>query len=88
MVSRPDIPSSAKEPVGFRLSPPEWAIVVLALLALITAFALAREFLVPVLMAFLLALVFSPMCRWLRRRGIPEPVSATVIVAALIALFA
>ncbi|MBV7379985.1 AI-2E family transporter [Maritimibacter dapengensis] len=56
----------------------------LALLALITALALAREFLVPVLMAFLLALVFSPMCRWLRRRGIPEPVSATVIVAALI----
>lgn len=81
---KPTETSSTGDAVGLRLSPSEWATVILALLAVLTAFALAREFLVPVLMAFLLALVFSPLCRWLRRRGIPEPVSATVIVGALV----
>ncbi|MEJ6402510.1 AI-2E family transporter [Yoonia sp. 2307UL14-13] len=57
----------------------------MAILATLTALAVARLFVVPVFLAMLLALVFSPLCRWLRRRGIPEPISATVITVFLLA---
>ncbi|MGR3363440.1 MAG: AI-2E family transporter, partial [Maritimibacter harenae] len=76
---------AAADHVEQRRALTDWAIIVIALLAVLTAFALARQFLVPVMMAFLLSLVFSPLCRWLRRRRIPEAVSAAVIVAALVA---
>ncbi|KIT17061.1 AI-2E family transporter [Jannaschia aquimarina] len=62
-----------------------WAIIVLAILAVLAALAVARVFVVPVIMAFLLALVFSPLCRWFRRRGVPEPVAALAIVLGLLA---
>ncbi len=65
-----------------------WAIIGLALLALLAALAIARVFIVPVIMAFLLALVFSPLCRWFRRRGVPEPLSALLIVVSLLAALA
>ena len=61
----------------------QWAVIILAILAVATAVAVAKDFLVPVIVAFLLSLVFSPLCRWLRRRGIPEPLSAAVIIFAL-----
>lgn len=61
-----------------------WAVIGLGLLTLIAALAVARVLLVPILMAFLLSLVFSPLVRWLRRRGIAEPLSALVIVIALL----
>ena len=40
----------------------------------------AKEFFLPVSLAFLLALVFSPIVRSLRNRGVPEVVSAVVLV--------
>lgn len=61
----------------------QWAVIILAVLAVFAALAMARSFLVPVILAFLLALVFRPLCRWLRRRGIPEPLSAGAIVLVL-----
>ncbi|MGR3493472.1 MAG: AI-2E family transporter, partial [Shimia sp.] len=61
-----------------------WAIIGLAIFALFAALAIARVFVVPVIMAFLLSLVFSPVCRWSRRRGMPEPLSALVIVTSLL----
>ncbi|MDU8942469.1 AI-2E family transporter [Ovoidimarina sediminis] len=61
-----------------------WAVIGLGLLALVGALAIARVFLVPVILAFLLALVFSPVCRAARRRGIPEPVTALGIVLLLL----
>ncbi|MFQ6550275.1 AI-2E family transporter [Aestuariibius sp. 2305UL40-4] len=65
-----------------------WAIIGLAVLALLTALAIAQVFIVPVIMAFLLALVFSPLCRWSQRRGVPEPLSALVIVVGLLTALA
>jgi predicted PurR-regulated permease PerM len=62
----------------------DWSIITLATLAVITALAVARVFLVPVILAFLLALVFSPLCRWMARRGVPQPVSAAGIVGLLL----
>jgi predicted PurR-regulated permease PerM len=60
------------------------AIVIIALLAVLAALAVSRLFAVPVILAFLLALVFSGPCRWLRRRGVPEPVTAAAIVVGLV----
>jgi predicted PurR-regulated permease PerM len=45
---------------------------------------LARDFLLPVVIAILLALVFGPAVRSMRRRGIPAPVSASAIVGVLL----
>ena len=67
-------------------SVPGWAVVGIFLLLLVAGIAYAREFLMPVVLAFLLALVFSPIRRFLERRGIPSGLSALVIVGALTAM--
>ncbi|MBL8582323.1 MAG: AI-2E family transporter, partial [Rhizobiaceae bacterium] len=46
----------------------------------IYALYFARDFFMPVLLAFLLALMLTPIVRFLRKRGIPESVSATLLV--------
>lgn len=55
-----------------------------------SAYALyfGRDFFMPVILAFLLALMLTPIVRFLRRRGIPEPISATILVALSLAVFA
>ena len=40
----------------------------------------AREFFMPVILAFLFALTLTPIVRFLRKRGIPSPISATLLV--------
>jgi predicted PurR-regulated permease PerM len=51
----------------------------------IYALYFAREFFMPVVLAFLLALMLSPIVRFLRKQGIPEAVSATLLVAVAVA---
>ncbi|MBX3578294.1 MAG: AI-2E family transporter [Rhizobiaceae bacterium] len=50
------------------------------ILAMIYALYFARDFFMPVVLAFLLALTLTPIVRFLRKRGIPEAVSATALV--------
>ncbi len=50
------------------------------LFALIYALYFARDFFMPVVLAFLLALMLTPIVRFLRKRGIPEAFSATLLV--------
>ncbi len=48
----------------------------------------ARSFFLPVVLGFLIALVFAPLVRSLLHRGIPAPVTAVVLVLAMgVALF-
>ncbi|PSJ57862.1 AI-2E family transporter [Pseudaminobacter soli (ex Li et al. 2025)] len=49
-------------------------------LLVIYALYFARDFFLPVVLACLLTLMLTPIVRFLRRRGIPEPVSATILV--------
>jgi predicted PurR-regulated permease PerM len=51
----------------------------------IYALYFAREFFMPVVLAFLLALMLTPIVRFLKKRGIPEPVSATMLVLVAVA---
>lgn len=50
------------------------------LLAFIYALYFARDFFMPVVLAFLLALTLSPMVRFMGKRGIPAALSATILV--------
>ncbi len=50
------------------------------LFASIYALYFARDFFMPVTLAFLAALTLTPIVRFLRRRGVPEAISATLLV--------
>lgn len=63
-----------------------WAVVGIFLLLLLAGIAHARDFLVPVALGVLLALVFSPVRRFLERRRLPAAVSAFIIVCGLMTL--
>ncbi len=61
------------------------------LFASIYALYFARDFFMPVTLAFLAALTLTPIVRFLRRRGVPEAISATLLVfvsASVIGLLA
>ena len=62
---------------------PSWAMVGIFLLLLVGGLAYARAFLTPVLLALLLALIFSPIRRTLCRIGLPVGASALAIVGGL-----
>src|SRR5215470_10971272 len=42
-----------------------------------------RSFFLPVVLAFLIALVFAPLVRIFLHRGVPAPVSSVVLVVAM-----
>lgn len=65
---------------------PSWAGAGIFLLLLLAGVAYAREFLMPVALAFLLALVFTPVRRFLNRCGVPSWVVAFLVVGALLAV--
>lgn len=64
---------------------PQWVGMALLVYASIAALAEAKNFLVPVVLAFLLSMVFAPIRRVLNRRGVPSAVSAVAIVLILLA---
>jgi predicted PurR-regulated permease PerM len=64
---------------------PRWAVIGIFLLLAIQALAYARAFMLPVVLGLFLALVFSPMRRFLERLGVPSGIAATAIVGALLA---
>jgi predicted PurR-regulated permease PerM len=55
---------------------------------LIGALYFARAFFLPVMLALLITLTFSPLVRYLRHRGLPSVVSAVLIVVAMFGLLA
>ena len=63
-----------------------WAVKGLFFIAAGVTMVLARTFLMPLILAFLLSLTFSPVRRWCARRGVPDGLSAGLIVLTLIAL--
>jgi predicted PurR-regulated permease PerM len=80
--SLPDAPSEAVSDATTRYS-----LIGIFILLFLGFLFLARDFLVPISIAILLALVLTPVVRWLRRRGIPPPVSALALVVMLMVGF-
>lgn len=63
---------------------PRWAIIGIFLILAVEALATARAFLLPVILALLLALVFSPLRRSMQRVGINSGISAALITLTLL----
>ena len=64
---------------------PRWAGIGIFLMLLVAGLAYARAFLMPVVLAILLQLVFTPIRRQLERLGAPSSLSAFIIVGAILA---
>jgi predicted PurR-regulated permease PerM len=62
-----------------------FSIIGIFAILLVGAFYFARTFFLPLMLALLVTLTFSPMVRYLRRQGIPSVVSAVLLVLALFA---
>ncbi len=63
-------------PVGaFRIS-----VVGIFLILIVYTLFVGRDFFVPVVLSFLFALTLSPIVRFLTKRGMPSPISATLLV--------
>ncbi|MGE0503660.1 MAG: AI-2E family transporter [Rhizobiaceae bacterium] len=60
----------------------------LFLFALAYALYFARDFFLPVVLAFLLALMLTPIVRFLRKQGVSEAVSATLLVLVSVVVIA
>ena len=89
--ARPDPAAPTGDPRPKNVLPeaggaPRWAVVGIFLLLLVGGLAFARTFLTPVILGFLLALVFSPVRRALSRSRIPDGLGAALIVLGLVAV--
>ncbi|WP_274630447.1 AI-2E family transporter [Arvimicrobium flavum] len=65
-------------PVEWRFA--RFCLVGIFLFTLVYALYFARDFFMPVILAFLLALMLTPVVRFLSKRGVPAPLSATLLV--------
>ena len=63
---------------------PRWAVIGIFVMLAVAGLAYAKVFLTPILLAFILALVFSPIRRFMERRGLPTGLSAALIMLALL----
>ena len=78
------------ETITTALRRPSFLRVMLLLAALVVVFVgmrLAAPILDPILFAVVLALLFSPIYAWLRRRGIPTPLALVIMLVGLSVLF-
>ena len=80
----------SSEPIVVEQTPssvPRWAVIGIFIILAFAAITYAQAFLMPVVLAFLLTLVFSPVRRALERIGIAPGFGAALIVGALVAAF-
>ena len=63
------------------------ALLGIFLIMLVGLVFFARDFLLPVVLAFLLALTLSPIVRFLQKRGVAPPISALFIVLIVLTIF-
>lgn len=66
---------------------PKWAGIGLFIYASVLVLSVAKTFLVPIVLAFLLSMVFGPVRRIFDRWGIPSVVSSLGIVLTLLGIF-
>lgn len=57
-----------------------WLLTGIFIILMVYALYFAKDFFMPVTLAFLLALTLTPIVRFLRKRGVPDALSATLLV--------
>jgi AI-2 transport protein TqsA len=85
-----DDKSGIGETITTALRQPSFLRVVLLLAGLVVVFVgmrLAAPILNPILFAVVLALLFSPIYAWVRRRGVPTPLALVIMLVGLTVLF-
>jgi AI-2 transport protein TqsA len=85
-----DDKSGIGETITTALRQPSFLRVVLLLAALVVVFVgmrMAAPILDPILFAVVLALLFSPIYAWLRRRRVPTPLALVIMLVGLTVLF-
>jgi AI-2 transport protein TqsA len=85
-----DDKSGIGETITTALRQPSFLRVVLLLAALVVVFVgmrMAAPILDPILFAVVLALLFSPIYAWLRRRRVPTPLALLIMLVGLTVLF-
>jgi predicted PurR-regulated permease PerM len=80
------VPNLRNTSSALRGSRGSMALTVLCILALLYTLFFARDFLLPIVIALLLDLLFSPVVRALTRAGIGAPLGAAVVVLGLLAI--
>ena len=78
--------SGIGETITTALRQPSFLRVMLVLAALVVVFTgmrLAAPILDPILFAVVLALLFSPIYAWVRRRGVPTPLALVIMLVGL-----
>jgi len=86
----PDGKSGIGETITTALRQPSFLRVVLLLAALVVVFTgmrMAAPILDPIFFAVVLALLFSPIYAWLRRRRVPTPLALVIMLVGLSVLF-
>ncbi|MES1938768.1 hypothetical protein T5B8_00925 [Salinisphaera sp. T5B8] len=88
-MAEPDTQSSdSQHSVALGASPlVKWMLVALFLYASVFVLSQARSFFVPIVLAFLLSMVFAPIRRVFDRRRVPAALSSLVIVSVLLVSF-
>lgn len=76
----PEPVAETAEPPAARTAAPRYAVVGIFIILVVYALYFGREFFVPVVLSFLFALTLTPIVRFLTKRGIPSPLSATLLV--------
>ena len=82
--------SGIGETIATALRQPSFLRVMLLLAALVVVFVgmrLAAPILNPILFSVVLALLFSPIYAWVRRRGVPTPIALIIMLVGLTILF-
>lgn len=86
--SSPQSDKARQIPAGLVQSRMNWPQVVLAVLAILAALYVARDVLVPIAFAVLLALLLRPFLRRMQRLHMPDLLSAFILVALVASLVA
>ncbi len=76
------------EPVDWLRHMSAWSVAALAIIASGVVLYLMRELLLPIVTAFVVGVMFSPIAKALEERGVPRVASAALIVVLTAALFA
>lgn len=75
-----EVTPSNTEPQSVQVTKSSYATQGIFLILAIYALFFGRDFFMPVVLAFLFALTLTPMVRFASKRGIPAPLSATLLV--------
>ena len=81
----PGVPPAPPVPDS-RPGAPRWAVIGIFVILAVSALAYAKVFLTPIILAFVLALVFSPLRRALERLRVPAGGAAFLIMLALVSV--